>query len=1152
MILVYMQRLRELRTLSPVGRGLKLQLSLFVLFALASCTSAEPTDHAGEIGSIRQALTSNASPGAPAETKLFEIPLPTDMSMGQVALGANRALQLGQRAEVSGSAGGPAAELVNTGSKSTVLEARARSSDITSVADVTLGRKASVTGDVRSAGKVKLLPKASVSGSIQENAAVSIEPFSWSVDFPALGHNVTVRAGQGQSALPGSYGKALVKASARLHLSAGTYFFDKVEVERGGSLVLDTSGGTLLVYVRSGVLVRGKMEVVGSIDRVLIGYAGTSPAVFEGALNGTFVAPAATVQLSHCGHPLPDPTADHRGAVFARSIELDQDVSFEFTPFAGWNTATLTVRTFLLDESAQNQQGAPAAAGVYVRVNGKAVGVTGADGTATVQVPPGELQVTALVPSFSRGEATITLAAGARGTVSIVLDDGKEVIEPSTLVLDEAPEGVLASSASGVTLRFQHEGTPVVLERVEQVELMDRNGTVVAPLDSQFTLAGEALVTTDIAAFRSAVQPLATGEIGIRVTGVDALGFTYSSSVNFRLGQFRLVGTLTPPPSNSALGVANIDVEVRLLGTPVAFNRTSDGSGHFEIESVPLGNIGFDSKTTAAGLDYYGQATLFLASDRGVTLVLRSVTDVINGVPPLTSSPLPGASFQAAAVVNLPSESIAARIQSNAARSLPLLAPAAALTAGPAVSLSVAAAQEGVSVSGTATLTVPQGTKTVSLKYNVFSAEYPVYVLQQSVFNDVWSLAVFAGAGGQQLFQTTRNVNSQLFAPPIWQSDGTTGDITQVLDVAALTTTGEATLTVAASSTNVGDSLLTTIVSATLSAEVALTINEVVPDVVAPTVGDSSYYSVPRPGATNHFERWFTLGITKPSEATITQVRAVLSGGADLMTLVEEGPGPNVVVVDEGHIRVRVSLHGTASTVNSTPPPTQQLTYRFRVQAELDSATIEDERDSAARQALWRMPDGLARYGARDVGLDDWSSLGCYDWLQQHSSLVTRIDDISGEHSRNIGHRGHERGVDIDQFHYYTFTGAASGGDNYSRLRSAVLAALSGDAAARGRVSDWVTATRTGLADLLELNDVSRLYYAIGSQAQQASAGVNLSLAAGWARSLIQTGSVTAAGGQVLNTGLGAWAEANNDRVTYNAVHNSHIHIALNAGLLAN
>ena len=818
------------------------------------------------------------------------------------------------------------------------------------------------------------------------------------------------------------------------------------------------------------------------------------------------------------------------------------------------STATLTIRTFLLDDTQPDQKGEPAGADVYIRVDGAPIGQTGADGTLTVQVPAATILVQAIVPSTSIGQATVTLAPGSSGEVSVILDDGKQVIEDTELVLQELADGVVPSSFASFTMRFDRGGTTVALETIDLIELLDRNGDIIAELKPLFALSGGAMAAANLASLRSTLQAQAANPIAIRAQGVDAQGFTHAGTVRFRLGLLRLVGVLTPPPSNPALAVAGIEVRVTLLGTPVAFTRISDAAGRFEIASVPIGNIGFDSQTEQNGQFYYGQGTLFLVADRSISLVMRHVSDVIAGVPPLSSGPI--GMFAALAVEPDPDPEIAqARLEANAAATgAPVSSARMTALAAITASITVAAGPQNVAITRTATLDVPRGTKTVKLVYSVFSYEYPFYVLQQSIFNDVWSLSVFGGSGGQQQFQITRNVNSQVSTPPIWQGNSSTGQITETLDVEALAANADITLTLFGSSMNVGDSQLTTIVTAELTAEADLTINAVEPDTVTPTRGDSSYYSIPRSGEQNVFERWFTLRITKPDQATVTRVRVILRGAGDLQTIYEEAPGPNVEVVDHERLRVRVSYQTAASTVNSTPPPIHRITYRFRVQADFNGQTLDDERDSGLRHGLWRMPNTFARYGARDAGLDDWASRGAYRWMETNAALLTRIDDISGEHARDIGHQTHERGVDIDEFHYYTFPGGGgSGGANYTQLTTNVFNALNGDAAAAGRVAAWVTATRDGLAALHALNTVNRLYYAIGNAGQrQVSPTALIRLNGGWAQALIRNGTFTAASGQVLNTGLGVWALANSQRITYNAIHNSHIHVALNSGLLPN
>jgi hypothetical protein len=261
------------------------------------------------------------------------------------------------------------------------------------------------------------------------------------------------------------------------------------------------------------------------------------------------------------------------------------------------------------------------------------------------------------------------------------------------------------------------------------------------------------------------------------------------------------------------------------------------------------------------------------------------------------------------------------------------------------------------------------------------------------------------------------------------------------------------------------------------------------------------------------------------------------------MTVMDEGFGTSVRKVDDQTLDVRVTINPNLSTVASVPPAIQDIKYHFKLVANNAGATIQDEKDSGVRHALWRMPDDIARYGSRDTGGDNWCSRGTYNWLSSNKSLITSIDDVSGEHARYIGHSTHAYGTDIDMYHFYRFPGAVSGGQNYEKLvadtRLAIQATPEG-LAAKQRVIAWVNATRTGLANLAANGSVSQLFYVLGSPAN--------GLSSGWARDLLKTGQTTV-GTQVLNLSLGTWT---NTKYIPRADHNDHVHITLNRSLIDN
>lgn len=474
-----------------------------------------------------------------------------------------------------------------------------------------------------------------------------------------------------------------------------------------------------------------------------------------------------------------------------------------------------------------------------------------------------------------------------------------------------------------------------------------------------------------------------------------------------------------------------------------------------------------------------------------------------------------------------------------------------------AYDLTVSAGAQNQTVTGSKPYTVPKGTASVVLLYNVYSAEYPQYVTAQSVYNDVWTLSL---TGSSTLYDIARQVNSQLTQAPTWLANSTTGDIRQTIDVSGLTVNGPITLQVIATAMNVGDSILPTIVNASLEQPSQLTITAANPDSINANNG-STYYSVPAVGDSNTLQRYFTVNLSKGDKITLDKLTVTLRGSADLMNVVQQLPvpsGDDIQILSQSDtnvsLKVRVTVKNPISTVNGNPPPTRDLAYKFSVTGKDENGqSVSADKTVTGRRSLWRMVGSLSgRYGTRDTGSDDWGSRGTYNWLQQNIGLINEVDDISGEHGRNIGHATHQYGTDIDTYHFYRFTGATSGTDNYNRLRNAVLTAfgtLQADgspnpnppAAALTAVSNinaFISATRTGLGDLAALNTVSRLYYAIGS----ASSG----LPNGWASSLITTGTVSRTVNgvvQTLNLGSGNWSNA---KVSYNSVHNNHVHVTLN------
>lgn len=806
-------------------------------------------------------------------------------------------------------------------------------------------------------------------------------------------------------------------------------------------------------------------------------------------------------------------------------------------------TATLAITVHNYDETTPDGKGEPAGAGVYLFVDGKHLGSTNEAGQATLTVPAGTVVVQAIVPSTAIAQATVEAPQGATVPLELVLDDSKEVTSPVQLSVSGMSGNILPSNFGSFTITLLDNGAPRAATIVSEVAIEDDLGNTLESLTDHFQIdeLGR-LQPSDLNLVARAVAKYPGRSLVLRVMAEDALGFTLVGTQPLYWGQHTLNVTLVAPPSNPSLSVAGVQVTYQLMGTGLTFVSTSDAAGNVAFGPVPLGNASLDSVTTQAGRYYYGQANFFLSRSSLARVTMTHADDIANGVPRFELLPLltsAGDSVSPLAVAD--GDTLAHR------KALHEELNGSGMTTMATVNLRVGAGAADQQVSGNRTLTVAQGTQRVVLRYQVATQEYPYYVTQQSVFNDTWSLSVHARQSGQQLFNISRNVNSQLRSAPVWLANGSTGYIEESFDVAAMTTQGPAELLLAATATNVADSYLPTIVDADLSDDPdRLIIKEVTAERLASTRGDHNSYSVPLHGENNSLARWFTLSIDKPNGSQVTRVRAELQhGSGTIAQIFEEGTGANVQMIDDTTLRVRVTFHA-GGTANTVPPPAHAVTYKFTVFANLSDGTeVSDEAISSVKRGLWRMQaywrDAARRYGQRDAGGDDWLAVGTWHYLERHGNLMTRIDDISGEHGRDIGHATHDVGTDIDLYHVYRFAGATSGTDNYNRLRNAVVRVLSQPAdqtqADRDAISAWVSQTRPRFEAILSSTDAQTVYYASGS----AYTSSGIVLGAGWARTLLVSGVINASG-QSFDTGLGAWGFPQS-RLVYNAVHNTHFHI---------
>jgi hypothetical protein len=311
----------------------------------------------------------------------------------------------------------------------------------------------------------------------------------------------------------------------------------------------------------------------------------------------------------------------------------------------GSGMGTLTVRVFLPsydDNGDYKGIAGPAPSGVIINVNSIEYGLTGDDGTLTVQVPAGELEVDARRYPGEGGGGSVVLEPGGHAQVDIVIHE-KEIAENSTLMIDQLKSGVLDRDFDALTLRFiSQAGKPVVLNEVAWVQLLDPRGGPDTFVEQLFTLRPDgSVILNDVAAFKNLLFKR-SGKILLNAKGYETDERAHHHTLEFYVGSYKIVGQLVAPPSNPDLSVAGIEISANLMDTGLVFNAVSDASGHFELPPLPAGHLSFTGKTVQDGKCYYGKGTLVVDGSKLMTVNMLHVSDILNGVPSFTDVPLPG------------------------------------------------------------------------------------------------------------------------------------------------------------------------------------------------------------------------------------------------------------------------------------------------------------------------------------------------------------------------------------------------------------------------------------------------------------------------------------------------------------------------------
>ena len=255
-----------------------------------------------------------------ASCELF-LTLPKGLKTTETAVISRDWVHMGDRAEVrldAATFGG----IANTGKSDVILGVKAKVGGLSTRGLAFLRSQSEVHGAFLAAS-VKKEP-AVIAPAVQAPPAGEPSKVSWSVSFTAAttANAVTVK-GTTRALAPGRYGAVALQSKGILKLAAGAYFFDSFKSDSDTQVLADTTGGTVVVYVRASFAHNGALQASPRSGDVLLGLFSSDTLTIKTELDGMIVAPNA--QLNFLVTPNHN-AASYDGVYFANRVSLDCDV----------------------------------------------------------------------------------------------------------------------------------------------------------------------------------------------------------------------------------------------------------------------------------------------------------------------------------------------------------------------------------------------------------------------------------------------------------------------------------------------------------------------------------------------------------------------------------------------------------------------------------------------------------------------------------------------------------------------------------------------------------------------------------------------------------------------------------------------------------
>lgn len=530
-----------------ISKGISLfSVVPLALFVLSACAREERP----RFDLIQKSL-------AATESRALVFRIPAGAAVSSFAIVAGESIDLSDRASIQGDAllGVPElfhpeeeaqattyAPIANLGSGHVEVGADAAVGSVSAAGGAFLRERATVHGDLTLGGAMTHQSQWEVTGTTSLGVPMEAQEVRWVVDVPAV-QQPKIRLEPGvqlaEPVPPGRYEALEVMSGARLRLTAGEYFFRRVQLEPQGTLDIDDSSGRVTIHVDEQIDIKGTLAPTREGATNLVwGYWGQGTIFATKPLLGWVVAPGGRINLENTGA-----AGAHTGTFIAKSVRVAPDTRVHH-PASSWLVTDITLSDpeVCLGESVEVHVEASDPAGiseVTVSING----VPGSSLVTQAARVPGPALV-AVTVSDGRGltetrlvtyeqvecEGSVFPKVGAAqspskpGVVEIHVQNAEEFDDGTQSYLYDFGDGTTATSPYPV---LEHDYTSAI-DRDQETGRFEVEVTVQRPGLADAVGRRTFVVWNDYAMSkkRGKIEPLVV--VGERV--LDHIGTSYSGS----------------------------------------------------------------------------------------------------------------------------------------------------------------------------------------------------------------------------------------------------------------------------------------------------------------------------------------------------------------------------------------------------------------------------------------------------------------------------------------------------------------------------------------------------------------------------------------------------------------------------------------------